>query len=207
MAVVVSASQNEIREMAGKGVNIAPHRKRMVEEQLDVKFKDLDDELRIVFVCAMWLTGFDAPATSTMYLDKPMRNHTLMQTIARANRVAQGKTAGEIIDYIGVFRNLQQALAIYGSGSGGGVEPGDLPVAPKEEQAATLREMLDELAGYVSGFGVDLTEGLGVTGFDWVAWLSSATEALLVDDPTRCGFLQRADAAARHRDPTACSSG
>ena len=197
MAVVVSASQNEITDLAEKGVNITPHRKRMVAEKLDVKFKDPDDPLRVVFVCAMWLTGFDAPATSTIYLDKPMRNHTLMQTIARANRVAQGKAAGEIIDYIGVFRDLQRALAIYGSGSGGGVEAGDLPVAPKEEQAAELREMLDELGAFVSRFGVDLRAGLGVAGFDWVAWLSDATEALLVDDDTRRAFLQRADAAAQ----------
>lgn len=134
MAVVVSASQNEIAEMAEKGVDIVPHRKRMVEEKLNVKFKDPLDQLRIVFVCAMWLTGFDAPATSTIHLDKPMRNHTLMQTIARANRVAQGKEAGEIIDYIGVFRDLQKALAIYGSASGGGVEERDFPVAPKRSK-------------------------------------------------------------------------
>ena len=112
------------------------------------RFKDPDDQLRIVFVCAMWLTGFDAPATSTIYLDKPMRNHTLMQTIARANRVFQGKQAGEIIDYIGVFRNLQEALALYGSGSGGGVEPGDLPVEAKEAQAEELAEMLAEIDSY-----------------------------------------------------------
>jgi len=197
MAVVVSASQNEITEMADKGVDITPHRKRIVQEKLDVKFKDPDDQLRVVFLCAMWLTGFDAPATSTIYLDKPMRNHTLMQTIARANRVAQGKAAGEIIDYIGVFRDLQRALAIYGSGSGGGIEPGDLPVAPKEEQAAELREMLDELASNVTRYGVDLAEGFGVSGFDWVAWLSDAADALLVDDDARRGYLQRADAAAR----------
>ena len=197
MAVVVSPSQNEITELAEKGVDIVPHRKRMNDEELDVRFKKPDDQLRIVFLCAMWLTGFDAPATSTIYLDKPMRSHTLMQTIARANRVAQGKTSGEIIDYIGVFRNLEEALAIYGSGSGGGVEPGDLPVVPKEEQAAELRDMLDELASYILGYGVDLTEALRVTGFDWVAWLSSAAEALLVDDDTRRGYLQRADAAAR----------
>ena len=111
--------------------------------------------------------------------------------------MAQGKTAGEIIDYIGVFRDLQRALAIYGSGSGGGVESGDLPVSPKEEQAAELREMLDDLAFYASGYSVDLKAGLGVTGFDWVAWLSGAAEALLVSDDVRRGFLQRADAAAR----------
>lgn len=107
MAVVVSASPNEIPDLAAKGDDIASHRRRMVTENLDTKFNDPDDSLRIVFVCAMWLTGFDAPATSTIYLDKPMRNHALMQSIARANRVFQGKQAGEIIDYIGVFRHLQ----------------------------------------------------------------------------------------------------
>ncbi|WP_419598452.1 type I restriction endonuclease subunit R, partial [Thiolapillus sp.] len=87
MAVVVSQGQNEIEEMKAKRLNIEPHRKRMISEDLETKFKDPDDPFRIVFVCAMWLTGFDAPSCSTIYLDKPMRNHTLMQTIARANRV------------------------------------------------------------------------------------------------------------------------
>jgi type I restriction enzyme R subunit len=196
MAVVVSSSQNEITEMAAKGVDIKPHRRRMVEEHLDVKFKDPGDPLRIVFVCAMWLTGFDAPATSTIYLDKPMRNHTLMQTIARANRVFQGKQAGEIIDYVGVFGNLQRALAMYGSGSGGGVEPGDLPVEAKEKQAERLAEMLGELVEYAGGHGVDLQRGIGVAGFDWVAWLVEAAERVLVSDDVRRGFLARADLCA-----------
>ncbi len=93
MAVVVSPAQNEIDEMGRLGLDIVPHRKRMNAEALDEKFKDPDDPLRLVFVCAMWLTGFDAPSCSTIYLDKPMRNHTLMQTIARANRVFLGSTA------------------------------------------------------------------------------------------------------------------
>jgi type I restriction enzyme R subunit len=196
MAVVVSASQNEISEMAAKGVDIKPHRKRMVEEGLDVRFKDPSDQLRIVFLCAMWLTGFDAPATSTIYLDKPMRNHTLMQTIARANRVFQGKKAGEIIDYVGVFRNLQEALALYGSGSGGGVEPGDLPVEAKEAQAKDLAEMLSEMDRYGANQGVDLRKGIGVAGFDWVAWLAEAAERILVSEDVRRGFLTRADMCA-----------
>ena len=108
MAVVVSQSQNEIDDMRQKGLDIRPHRRRMVKEDLDQKFKDEDDPFRIVFVCAMWMTGFDVPSCSTIYIDKPMRNHTLMQTIARANRVAPGKTSGLIVDYVGVFRNLQQ---------------------------------------------------------------------------------------------------
>jgi len=85
------------------GLDIEPHRKRMHESQspLDEKFKDTGDPLRLVFVCAMWLTGFDAPSCSTIYLDKLMRNHTLMQTISRANRVFPGKQSGVTVDYAG----------------------------------------------------------------------------------------------------------
>ena len=103
MAVVVSQGQNEIEDMAALGLDMRPHRLRMVKEDLATKFKDPDDPFRLVFVCAMWMTGFDAPACSTIYLDKPMRNHTLMQTIARANRVFGEKVNGLIVDYIGVF--------------------------------------------------------------------------------------------------------
>ena len=104
MAVIVSPGQNEIQQMQTLGLDIAPHRQRMNESQpgLDEKFKDTEDPLRLVFVCAMWLTGFDAPSCSTIYLDKPMRNHTLMQTIARANRVFPGKHSGVIVDYSNV---------------------------------------------------------------------------------------------------------
>ena len=106
MAVVVSQGQNEISELEAKGLDIRPHRKRMLEEDLDERFKAPEDPLRLVFVCAMWITGFDVPSCSTIYLDKPMKNHTLMQTIARANRNFPGKEAGFIVDYVGVFRNL-----------------------------------------------------------------------------------------------------
>src|SRR2546421_3463465 len=140
MAVVVSQEQNEVKKFRDKGLDILPHRRRMVREQLDEKFKDPDDPLRIVFVCAMWMTGFDVPSLSTIYLDKPMRNHTLMQTIARANRVFLDKANGLIVDYVGVFRDLQQALAIYGSGSGGGIEEGDTPLQDKSGLVARLQQ-------------------------------------------------------------------
>jgi type I restriction enzyme R subunit len=120
MAVVVSPGQNEITEMAAKGFDILPHRERMVKEDLEEKFKNPEDKLRLVFVCAMWLTGFDAPSCSTLDLDKPMRGHTLMQTIARANRVYGDKVNGLIVDYANVFRELEKALAIYGAGGSGG---------------------------------------------------------------------------------------
>jgi type I restriction enzyme, R subunit len=108
MAVVVSSSQNEIEEMKKKGLDIEAYRRRMVKEDLESKFKDPQDPFAIVFICAMWMTGFDVPSCSTIYLDKPMRNHTLMQTIARANCVAKDKVNGLIVDYIGVFQNLQK---------------------------------------------------------------------------------------------------
>ena len=92
-----------IIKLAKKGLDYKPHRERFLKEKIDEKFKDPQDNLRIVFVCAMWLTGFDAPTVSTLYLDKPLKSHTLMQTIARANRVYAGKSAGQIVDYINIF--------------------------------------------------------------------------------------------------------
>ena len=102
MAVVISSSQNEVAEMQKKGVDIKPHRLRMVKEDLDTKFKDPENPFRLVFVCAMWMTGFDVPSCSTIYLDKPMRNHTLMQTIA-GQPVFKDKVNALIVDYVGVI--------------------------------------------------------------------------------------------------------
>lgn len=131
MAVVVSQSQNELKMLDDQGLDIRPHRERANREDLAEKFKDADNPLRLVFVCAMWMTGFDAPSVSTVYLDRPMKNHTLMQTIARANRVFPEKDNGLIVDYVGVFRNLEKALAVYGAASAG-----DSPI-----------EIIDALAG------------------------------------------------------------
>ena len=111
MAVVVSQAQNEVADMAEKGLDIVPHRQRMVHEDMETKFKDSDDPFRLVFVCAMWMTGFDVPSCSTIYLDKPMRNHTLMQTIARANRVFAGQ--GQRAD-----RRLRRRLPRPAAGAG-----------------------------------------------------------------------------------------
>lgn len=152
MAVVVSQSQNEIEDLKAKGLDIVPHRQRMVSENLDDQFKDPDGPLRLVFVCAMWITGFDVPTCSTLYLDKPMRNHTLMQTIARANRVAAGKTAGLIVDYVGIFRNLQDALRIYAKPN----QPGQLPIKEKAALVEQLEGLLREAQAFCTGLGIDL---------------------------------------------------
>lgn len=113
MAVVISQEQNEIQTFKKWGLDIQYHRNKMVKNELDKDFKDSANLLRVVFVCAMWLTGFDVKCLSCLYLDKPLKAHTLMQTIARANRVAEGKSNGLIIDYIGIVKALRKALADY----------------------------------------------------------------------------------------------
>ncbi|MDZ4688645.1 MAG: DUF3387 domain-containing protein [Planctomycetaceae bacterium] len=180
MAVVVSQQQNEVDYFKEKGFDITPHRLRMVKEDLETKFKKADDPFRLVFVCAMWLTGFDAPCVSAIYLDKPMKNHTLMQTIARANRVFGEKNNGLIVDYVGVFRDLQKALAIYGSASGGGVKLGECPIQKKEELVAELEAAIAEATAFCDERGVDLQPILGAGGFQKVAYLDDAA-AHLVD--------------------------
>ncbi|MBW2004162.1 MAG: type I restriction endonuclease subunit R [Deltaproteobacteria bacterium] len=190
MAVVVSQSQNEIDEMQKKGLDIVPHRKRIVKEDLDTKFKDPDDLFRIVFVCAMWMTGFDVPCCSTIYLDKPMRNHTLMQTIARANRVFRDKVNGLIVDYVGVFRNLQKALAIYGSGSGGGVKEGDMPVKDKAALVGQLKHAIAEVTAFCVKQGIDLDAIQGSEkGFERIKMLDNAVDAILVNDDSKRDYL------------------
>jgi type I restriction enzyme R subunit len=192
MAVVVSQGQNEIAAMAEKGLDIRPHRKRMVEEDLETKFKDPDDPFRLVFVCAMWMTGFDVPSCSTLYLDKPMRNHTLMQTIARANRVYPGKVSGLIVDYAGVFRNLERALAIYGAGGGG-----NKPVEDKAALVAALRQALGEIRGLCQEQGVNLAAIQTADGFARVGLLDDAVEALVASEEIKRRYLDLANAVQR----------
>jgi len=117
--------------MQHKGLDIRPHRERMVKEDLETRFKKAEDPFRMVFVCAMWMTGFDVPSCSTIYLDKPMRKPHPDAGIARANRVYGDKIAGLIVDYIGIFRDLQRALAILWFLCGGGIQPGESPWRPK----------------------------------------------------------------------------
>jgi len=197
MAVVVSPEQNEISKFQGLGLDILPHRRRMVQEELADKFKDAKDPFRIVFVCAMWITGFDVQPLSTIYLDKPMRNHTLMQTIARANRVFEGKTNGLIVDYIGVFRDLQKALAIYGSGAGGGIGEGDTPVKPKSALVKELRAAIEETIefGKEKGFDPDLIISTGA--LDKIRLLDLAVDAILVNDESKLQYLALANRTAK----------
>ena len=192
MAVVVSQSQNEVEDLKKKGVDIAPHRRRMVKEDLETKFKNPDDPFRIVFVCAMWMTGFDVPSCSTIYLDKPMRNHTLMQTIARANRVFGEKQNGLIVDYVGVFRDLQKALAIYGSAPGGKLKEGEAPIREKAELVELLKTAIEEAEAFCKEHNVDPDKIQRAEGFERVKLLGDAAEALLVNEESKRKYLSLA---------------
>ena len=186
MAVIISAGQNEIDQMASLGLDIVPHRKRMNEEKLDEKFKDPKDPLRLVFVCAMWLTGFDAPSCSTVYLDKPMRNHTLMQTIARANRVYPGKQSGLIVDYANVFASLEKALAIYGKGASG-----EMPVRDKKVLADELRYAINDANVFCQEHGVSLAEieTKPTANFAQAGAIQAAADKLMAPETTKRDFL------------------
>lgn len=187
MAVIVSPGQNEIQQMHALGLDIESHRKRMNDSQpsLDEKFKDTEDPLRLVFVCAMWLTGFDAPSCSTVYLDKPMRNHTLMQTIARANRVFPGKHSGVIVDYANVFASLEKALAIYGAG-----KDGQSPVKDKQQLVTELRQAMVDATAFCAAHGVMLSEieALAAGSLDRLQHMEYAINALISPDSLRRDF-------------------
>ncbi|MBT4028483.1 MAG: type I restriction endonuclease subunit R, partial [Planctomycetes bacterium] len=193
MAVVVSQGQNEIAEMNEKGLDIRPHRKRIVDEDLETKFKTPDDPFRLAFVCAMWMTGFDVPSCSTLYLDKPMRNHTLMQTIARANRVYPGKVNGLIVDYAGVFRNIEKALAIYGVGGGDGKNP----VEDKVALVAALRKAQDDTRVLCQKHNIDLAAIRSAEGFERIGLLDDAVESLVTSEKIKRQYLDLANTAKR----------
>ncbi|HHX1496452.1 TPA: type I restriction enzyme endonuclease domain-containing protein, partial [Pseudomonas aeruginosa] len=176
--------------------NIIPHRKRMNEENLGEKFKDSKDPLRLVFVCAMWITGFDVPSCSTIYLDKPMKNHTLMQTIARANRKYPGKEAGLIVDYVGVFRKLQEALAIYGGASSGEGGEGE-PIKNKAELVEYLKHLLARGITFLSEHGVNAQAIKDAQGFEKVAKLDDAVEQLIANEETKNSFMNQARIVSR----------
>ncbi|MBK7355656.1 type I restriction endonuclease subunit R [Propionivibrio sp.] len=192
MAVIVSPGQNEIQQMQTLGLDIEPHRKRMNlssssgQPGLDEKFKDTEDPLRLVFVCAMWLTGFDAPSCSTVYLDKPMRNHTLMQTIARANRVFPGKHSGVIVDYANVFTSLEKALAIYGAG-----KDGRSPVKDKQQLVEELGKAVLDATAFCAAHGVMLgeIEATDAGSMERLSRIQDGMNALISPDPLRRDFF------------------
>ena len=190
MAVVVSPSQNEIEQLKQKGVDITPHRKRMKNEDLATKFKDKDDKLRLVFVCAMWVTGFDCPTISTLYLDKILKEHTLMQTIARANRVAEGKFNGLIVDYIGIFKALQKALAIYGSPDDNVEIQEDDPAETKAKLIELLDKEAKNMKKLLESKNIDIDKIFDTRALECIKNTEDAVNRLLESEKDKNEFLK-----------------
>lgn len=176
MAVVISQEQNEMQTFRKWNLDIQYHREKMEKRELDKEFKDSANPLRVVFVCAMWLTGFDVKCLSCLYLDKPLKAHTLMQTIARANRVAEGKSNGLIIDYIGIVKALRKALADYTANVDG--NSGTDPTVDKEKLIARIQETIGAAEQFLNEHGFDLGQLISAAGFEKLALLQTAANAV-----------------------------
>lgn len=175
MTVVISQEQNEIQTFNKWNLDIRTHREKMEKRELDKEFKDKENSLRVVFVCAMWLTGFDVPCLSCLYLDKPLKAHTLMQTIARANRVAEGKSNGLIIDYIGIVKALRKALADYTANVGG------RNTDPTIDKAVLIERVLEIIAAaeeFLHRKGFLLNDLVEAKDFTKLALLQEAANAV-----------------------------
>ena len=206
-AVMVSEEQGEVEKFREWGLDIVPHRRliregmelpaAMATDQtvpysarmgLDDAFKAPDHPFRIAIVCAMWLTGFDVPSLATLYLDKPLRAHTLMQAIARANRVHEGKTNGLIVDYCGVLGHLREALATFAGKKGDGPAVEVAPAKPHEELLAELAEAIREVRDFLDEAGAPLDDVIAATGFHRVRAIVACKEAANENDRTRKRF-------------------
>ena len=200
MAVVVSEEQGEVAKFEKWGLDIKPHRQLLKAgfeladgSRLDIEeaFKSSEHPFRVAVVCAMWLTGFDVPTLSTLYLDKPLKAHTLMQAIARANRVAEGKNNGLIVDYCGILKNLRKALATF-AGAGdeghGGGEGENEPAKPNEELLESLNESISFVAEFVRKHDFELSRIITETGFAKNAAIAQAKEIINQNDETRKRF-------------------
>lgn len=213
IAVVVSEEQGEVERFRKLKLDITPHRKRMKEGWIvpgerrplgmDEAFKKEDHPFRVAIVCAMWLTGFDVPTLGTLYLDKPLKAHTLMQAIARANRVAEGKGNGLIVDYCGILKNLRRALATFagtkGDGNtttGGGIDP----ARPEEELLQRLDEALAGISSWLDERGTPLSGILATTGFARNKAILDTKNAINENDAIRKRFeLMARDAFAKFK--------
>mgnify|MGYP003743331309 FL=1 len=192
MAVVLPGSAGDIEEFYKRGVDLAPHLDRQAGEDLLGKFNDPLDPLRLVFTSAEWVTGLDLPVCSTVYLDKPLRDHSLVQTVSRANGVLQQKTSGLVVDYLGVFADPRRALAAYGAASRAGVAPGDLPVMAKSRLVKELRTSLSALAESLRGAGFEPDIIRQPAQSPKLRLVDGAIDAVLASQATKEEYLARA---------------
>ena len=197
IAVVISEEQGEVKKFRHWDIDIEPYRKLLKTGFPDVGGKSLSVEdafkkeghpFRVAIVCAMWLTGFDVPCLSTLYLDKPLQAHTLMQAIARANRVHEGKNNGLIIDYCGILKNLRKALATF-AGSKGGENDGEVnPLQPSEDLLPALASAIGLVYDFLRDKGAELEAVINSSGFERNAAIDRAKNAINENDETRKRF-------------------
>jgi type I restriction enzyme R subunit len=191
VCVVVSGEQNEVDKFRKMDLDIEFHRKKMVERNLEKEFKDPENPFRLAIVCAMWITGFDAQCVSTVYLDKPIKGHTLMQTIARANRVYDDeKENGLIVDYGNVYEQLEKAYSIYGEGSkgpGGGKGEGK-PVEQLAELEGELKKAIEEVNKFLKSVNFDLTDLKNAKPMEKIGKLKEAADCVCLNETTRTSF-------------------
>lgn len=197
IAVVVSEEQGEVARFREWNLDIQPHRRLMKEgfelsggQRLDLEsaFKRADHPFRIAIVCVMWLTGFDVPSLATLYLDKPLKAHTLMQAIARANRINEGKNNGLIVDYCGILKNLRKALATFAGASADGAGENRDPGRPSEELLADLAEAIELVRAFLAERGARLDDITELDGFPRNAAIVAAKEAVNENDHVRKRF-------------------
>lgn len=190
MAVVISKEDGEEEKFAKAGLDIVKHRKRLesIDEygaDVEDNFKDPNHPLSLVFVCAMWLTGFDAPSVSTIYLDKPMKGHTLMQTIARANRVYPGKMNGLIVDYLNIFKQMKKALSLYALPD----EVTDMPVKDIESLKDLIENTIKECQVFCQAIGINLEKILKEDRkFNQLTLFNEAANILLSNDELKLQY-------------------
>ena len=195
MAVVISGDDNddEVEKFKKYGLDITKHRSKMKAitpdgKDIEDRFKDPNDSLQLVFVCAMWLTGFDVPNLSTLYLDKPMKGHTLMQAIARANRVYPEKPCGIIVDYVNVFKYMQKALTEYATGDDGK----EFPAKNIDQLVIYIDETINETDQFLNRMGIYLSKIVGDSStFDKLDKLRSALDTIVAVDDNKEQFKVR----------------
>lgn len=209
ICVVVSQEQGEVAEFAkwrnfrDEPLDIKPHREKMVKRDLEKEFKKTEHPFRVAIVCAMWLTGFDVKSLATLYLDKPMQGHTLMQAIARVNRVGGGKKHGLIIDYNGMIKSLRRALATFAQGDRAGTGKGEAEQDTVRDDAEALAEYANSLrAGreFLGDLGFELDALIAATGFDKQQKILEAVNLLSESDERRKTYqVIVEDVQARYR--------
>ena len=190
MAVIISEEADEVEKFSKHELDVSVHRRKMNEitpEGLDIedRFKLPYDPLQLVFVCAMWLTGFDVKNLSTLYLDKPMKGHTLMQAIARTNRVYPGKSCGIVVDYVNVFGYMKKALSQYALGNDGT----EFPPKKIDNLIGYIDAVIEEADEFLKSLEIDITSVIGNSStLDQLDALREAFNIIIANDDNKEKF-------------------